>query len=375
MPRRSRRSVAVRQNTPSQQPESRSLRNLIDSSLRLPPPHPFLLEETPSSRLKRSDAERPASSTSTAQPAFRTADEDPILPPLPTLPPGEAIALPPTDLTPTDGPPDAPTRVPHLGHAILFVSLTGLLLLVTNVAILGLHHPATVAAATRQLTVHPKLILAAEAVTYLATIAISFFLFPLLWVRPFLTGLHWNAPAARRNLPRLIPLGLALSFTIQAASSLVPMPRDIPLDDFFRNPSDVWLITLFGTLLAPAFEEICFRGFFFPAFAIAYDWLSLPRTEAARDSWNATNALTNPALVFSAVLTSILFAMLHAQQIGFAWPILLLLFLVSLVLTFVRYRLRSVAASALVHASYNFAIFLLAFIATGGYRHLDRMPH
>ena len=43
-------------------------------------------------------------------------------------------------------------------------------------------------------------------------------------------------------------------------------------------------------------------------------------------------------------------------------------------LTFVRIRLRSVAASALVHASYNFAVFLAAFIATGGYRHLERLP-
>ena len=330
--------------------------------------------------------ERPASPTHTTNPPasttlhtararnLRTADEDPILPPLPTLPPGEAIALPPTDLTPNNGPPDPPTRVPHLGHAVLFLSLTGLLLLLTNALILGLHHPATVSAA-QQLTIHPKLILLAEAVTYLATIVLSFFLFPLLWSRPFLTGLQWNAPAARRNILRLVPLGLALSFTIQAVSTLVPVPKDIPLDEFFHDRADVWLITIFGTLLAPLFEEICFRGFLFPAFAIAYDWLSLSRTDAAREAWNASNALSTPALIFSAICTSIFFALLHAQQIGFAWPIVVLLFMVSLALTFVRYRLRSVAASALVHASYNLAIFLLAFIATGGYRHLERMPH
>ena len=147
------------------------------------------------------------------------------------------------------------------------------------------------------------------------------------------------------------------------------------MDDFFRSPSDVWLITAFGILLAPLFEEIAFRGFLFPAFAIAYDWLSLPRIPAAREQWNSTNTLSRAALVFSAVLTSIIFAWVHGKQTDFTWPVLLLLFCVSLVLTAVRIRLRSVLASTLVHASYNFAVFFSAFIATGGYRHLDKLTH
>ena len=185
-----------------------------------------------------------------------------------------------------------------------------------------------------------------------------------------------STPAAlRRNAIKLIPLGIALGFTVQAISSLIPVPKSIPMDDFFRTPSDVWLVTAFGTLLAPMAEEICFRGFLLPAFAIAYDWLSLPRTPAARDLWNSTNKITLPAFIFSAVLTSILFTALHGQQVAYAWPVLILLFCVSLVLTFIRLRLRSVLASTLVHASYNFTIFLTAFLATDGYRHLDKMSH
>jgi membrane protease YdiL (CAAX protease family) len=49
------------------------------------------------------------------------------------------------------------------------------------------------------------------------------------------------------------------------------------------------------------------------------------------------------------------------------------LFSVSLVLTVVRVQTQSVAASALVHAAYNGFVFLTVLIATGGYRHLDRM--
>jgi membrane protease YdiL (CAAX protease family) len=316
----------------------------------------------------------------------------PIVPLLPSID-GEAVVQPPLDNTPLDAPDsDPPARIPHLGHAILFLAITGALLLLTQF-FLGLDHAPAKTAATHAASqtianpttatkaeqaiasVPPRLLLAAEAFTYIATLSIAWFLFPLLWRKPFATGLQTNAPAAARNALRLIPVGITVSFVVQAVSSLITMPKTIPMDDFFRNSTDVWIITAFGTLLAPLFEETLFRGFLLPGFAIAYDWLSLPRIPAAREQWNSTNILSTPALIFSAVLTSILFALLHGQQTAFTWPVLLLLFCVSLILTAVRIRLRSVLASTLVHASYNFAVFLTAFLATGGYRHLDRLTH
>ena len=65
--------------------------------------------------------------------------------------------------------------------------------------------------------------------------------------------------------------------------------------------------------------------------------------------------------------------MLHAQQLAHAWGALIVLFCVSLVLTFVRIRMRSVACSVLVHACYNLSVFIALFVVTGGYRHLDRL--
>jgi membrane protease YdiL (CAAX protease family) len=308
------------------------------------------------------------------RPSQRSQQEIPAIRTI--LPEGEAILQPPMDNTPNDAPEDASHRIPHLGHALLFLAIAGLLLILIQLLLLGVSHPAPVAAhVSASLNVSPKLLVASEALTYLATLAISWFLFPYLWKRSFPDGIEANPDAARRNAFRLIPLGLALSFTVQAVSSLATMPKNIPMDDFFRTPSDIWVITAFGTLLAPLFEEILFRGFLLPAFAIAYDWLSLPRTPAARDLWNSTNKITLPAFVFSAVLTSIFFTALHGQQVDYAWPVLILLFCVSLVLTFVRLRLRSVLASTLVHASYNFTIFLTAFIATDGFRHLDKLAH
>lgn len=302
---------------------------------------------------------------------FRTADDPPapVIPPI--LPDGEAILQPPLDNIPGDAPGEPPTRIPHLGHALLFLALTGLTLIVAQATLLGVIHPVHLASAS----VPPKLLLSAEAFTYVVSLSTSWFLFPLLWQRSFVRGVQWNLAAAVRNAYRLLPLGLALSFTVQAASSLLPAPKPMPMDDFFRTPSDVWIITAFGIFLAPLFEEILFRGFFLPAFAIAYDWLCLPRTDAARRMWQSSNALTLPALIFSAVLSSVSFALLHGQQTAFTWPVLALLFAVSLILTAVRIRLRSVAASTFVHATYNMTVFITAFVVTGGYRHLDRLPH
>ena len=220
-----------------------------------------------------------------------------------------------------------------------------------------------------------KLLVGSEALTYLATLAVSWFIFPLLWQRPFAEGIQANLAAARRNALRLIPIGIILSFIVQAISSLITMPKNIPMDDFFRTASDVWLVTAFGTLLAPLFEEILFRGFLLPRLrhrlrlALAPPHPRRPRTMAHQQQTHP------PALVFSAVLTSILFALLHGLQTAFTWPVLLLLFCVSLILSYVRLRLRSVLASTLVHVSYNARSSSSPSSPPAAIRHLDKITH
>ena len=158
-----------------------------------------------------------------------------------------------------------------------------------------------------------------------------------------------------------------------ATNYFAAQPKDLPIDRFFASASDAWLTTLFGIVLAPLAEEIAFRGFLLPAFAIAYDWLGLPRTEAARMHWSSTDALSPGGLLFSAILTSVMFALLHAQQVAHAWIAIATILSVSLVLTFVRVKTQSVACSTLVHSAYNSFVFLSVIAATGGYRHLERL--
>lgn len=303
-----------------------------------------------------------------AQPQFST-----VPPPLTSLGSnGEAIVIeapPPSDASG----PGVPARVPHLGHALLFLALVALLMMVAQISLMGLAHPVADPHKTATAAAHPKMIVASEAISYILALVASWLFFPLLWQRPFGDGIRWDFAAARRNAWKLIPIGLVTGFVVQAIQSLIPVPKSIPMDDFFRTASDVWVITIFGTTLAPLMEEIAFRGFLLPAFAIAYDWLSLPRTPAAREHWQTTTHLTTAAIIFSSILSSLLFALLHSEQLGHAWIALSVLFCVSLVLTTVRLRTRSVACSTLVHASYNASVFLTMFLATGGYRHLERM--
>ncbi len=290
-------------------------------------------------------------------------------------------------------------RVPHLGHALLFFTTAGLLLLVAQAILLLPKMPAGISALAFSLQ-HPKLLLAAEGATYTLTLLLGWFLFPLLWRRSFAAGLDWNGAAAIRQAGRLIPFGLCTGWAVQAISSRIAMPKTVPMDSFFRSQSDVWLVTIFGTLVAPLFEEVCFRGFLLPACAIAWDWLGPmlrylfrfstsriqqqtpeltivtfrePATAGIAERAGNMAHRSVPAIAVSSVATSVLFGLMHAQQLGYTWAAVVLLSCVSLLLTVVRLRTRSVACSTLVHGSYNFSVFLTLFLATGGYRHLDRM--
>lgn len=262
-------------------------------------------------------------------------------------------------------------RIPHLGHTLLFLLLLILSFLLAEAVVLaisgGLGRSVLASLQSQPLQ------LATTALAYLVTLAAAYFSFPALWDRPFLSGLQWNWRTARRFATRLLPLGLLLGFALQAVEQLIPNSKAVPMEEYFRTVPMVWALTFFGTLLAPLFEETLFRGFLLPATATAVDWLRLPRTPDALQLWSSSDAHTPFALVTSSLLTSMLFALIHAPQLGYNWPTVALLAAVSLVLCAVRLRTRSVAASTLVHAAYNLSVFLSLFVTTAGYRHLDRM--
>ena len=262
-------------------------------------------------------------------------------------------------------------RIPHLGHAILFFCLAALGLALCGEAAGSLAHIHTAA----QSEAHPELLLAAQALGYLLTLATAFWLFPRLWEKSFLRGIEWNALAARRSWRWIVPAGVALSAAAQGALHFVPTPSHAPIDNVMRSAHEAWLTALFAVVLGPLSEEIAFRGFLLPALATAYDWLALERTPAGLQRWQSSTAHSRAALIFAALFSSVPFALLHAAQLDYAWGVVGVLFLVSLALSTVRIVTHSVACYTLMHATYNFTIFAALFAASGGFRHLDKLAN
>lgn len=247
--------------------------------------------------------------------------------------------------------PPLPSPVPNFLHTCVFflIALVALLSVEASLYTLAVSRNLFPGESTKQLQHEPLLIVPAEAISYVLCIAAAALIFTLWWRRSFPAGIQWNARTALRRAGALLPFGLLLGLLLEWISSYLPVPKQLPVDQFFRTPSEVWLATVFGIFIAPVFEEIAFRGFLLP---------SLERVSGR---------------AIAIFVTSVLFAALHASQLAKAWVPLVVVFCVSVVLCAVRLRYKSVAASALVHAAYNASIFVLVFIGTDGYRHLDKL--
>ncbi len=184
---------------------------------------------------------------------------------------------------------------------------------------------------------------------YFLIAAICFPVFRRVWHRPFAEGIHWNGNQVASHALRYILLGVGLSLVVSIVSTGLHTPKDAPIVELFQNRTLAWIATFFGVVIAPTAEELGFRGFLLPALN------------------------SRVGAVAATVLTSALFAGMHAGQLAHAWGPVGVLFCVSVFLCIVRLRTQSVAATALLHSSYNGTIFLAMIIASGGYRHLDKL--
>ena len=311
--------------------------------------------------------------------------------------------------------------IPHIGHTLLFGLRVGVAGFVIGLvfALVIMHVAPHLHESAEQMQSDPLLVIPVEAVIYAIAAAASFLIFPLFWNRPFGQGVHWRAFIARRRWWTLAGIGVATSVVVQVLSNFLPIPKELPIDKFFTHPLGVWLIAVFGVTVAPAFEELAFRGFLLPSLASAWDWVMqrarMPRElragppphQPTESEWQATAVYPSlppegasvfhhvatdldaqavkrgvspsdprwslPALVFSTVITSIGFAMLHGAQLAHSFAPLAVLFAVSVVLCVTRLRFHSLAASTVVHSMYNATIFVMLFIGTDGFRHLDKL--
>jgi membrane protease YdiL (CAAX protease family) len=164
--------------------------------------------------------------------------------------------------------------------------------------------------------------------------------------RQFWEAIRWNWPQARWG--GFLLLGVVLYFLLIGLGQVLPIPKNLPIDRFFQTAREAGIMSIIAVTLAPFMEELFFRGFLYPVLA------------------RKTGA------VFGILVTSAAFGLLHGAQLGYSWAVLIIFF-VGFALTTVRAVTKSVASSFLVHVGYNGTLSLLLFVATSGFRHLERI--
>ena len=266
-----------------------------------------------------------------------------------SLPPEHAQAVPSEQIVlaspPAEGPRDPAWTALDLIRLIVLtiVALIAGVLATVLIARLWIYPHSTIGDIARI----PLVAVAGQGLAYLLVFAYMYVLVTRERRQPdFLDAIHWNWPSSPAGY---VLTGIVLSIALQLLASRLPIPKNLPIDTFFRTSSEAWVLAIFGMTLAPLMEELFFRGFLYPVLA---------------------RGIGATAAIF---VTGFAFALLHGSQLMYSWGPVLVIFLVGIVLTMVRSHKNSVAASLIVHVSYNGTISALMFFATDGFRHLEKL--
>lgn len=271
--------------------------------------------------------------------------------------------------------PQPPQLIPNIGHFAVFVSLIipafiggyiftilGVFLMNPHGGVGGLLGRIATLARDKDLVFAMSM----QAAIYGVLWALTALVFGLWW-HGFARGIHWNAATAKRLFLLLAGAGVATGLLITLAGNFVPMPKAPPiLEDLTKSRFGAWFLMIFGITLAPLTEELAFRGFLLPSLVNIFRWLE--RKRAIGES-----AVRYIGVPVSIVLTSIPFALIHAEQVSNSWGPVLLIGCVSIILCVIRLRTDSVACGIVVHSFYNLTLFTGLLIQTDGFRHLEKL--
>ena len=192
---------------------------------------------------------------------------------------------------------------------------------------------------------NPVVLLASQCLLYLALAACMMLLVEGKYGVAFWHAVRWNWRAAGW---RALGLGVALFLGLILLQNFLPMPKDTPFEHLFSRPRDAYLISVMAVTVGPLMEELFFRGLMYPVLA------------------------RRMGVFWGVALTAVPFGLIHLPQYGWAWGAGLVIFLVGVACGIVRAATKSVAASFLVHVGYNGTQMVIAFVATQGFRHLEK---
>jgi uncharacterized protein len=277
--------------------------------------------------------------------------------------------IPQLELVPP--PPKPPRLIPNIGHVVVFLLLLipafigGYLIALFS--IYAVHPHVRMILLTQEIARNVMYAISMQAASYAVLWALAALVFSLWWDRSFAKGIHWNLSTAMRNALLLGGLGVISGLVITIAGNFLPMPKAPPiLEDLTKSAAGAWTLLIFGVTLAPLTEELAFRGFLLPSLVNIFRWLE--RRGAVSES-----LVRYAGVPLAVVLTSIPFALMHAQQVSDSWGPVLLIGCVSIILCIVRLRTDSVAAGVVVHMCYNLTLFSGLLYQTDWFRHLDKL--
>jgi len=191
----------------------------------------------------------------------------------------------------------------------------------------------------------PEIVIAAQFVAYVIVFLLIVMLIEGKYHVRFWQAIHWNWP---RWGWAMFGVGVLLLLSINLIAHFLPMPKSTPFDQFFASPRDAYFMSIFAVTFGPFMEELFFRGLLYPVLA------------------------RRLGVFWGVILTAAPFAMMHMFQYGYAWGVVLLIFIMGIVVTIVRAQTGSVAASFLVHVGYNAMEMFALLLATDGFRHMEK---
>ena len=151
---------------------------------------------------------------------------------------------------------------------------------------------------------------------------------------PFWPSIGWRdalrgGGTIRDSALQFLAGGAILAFVVSFAGGFLNSKETLPIEELLQARVSILLFGILGVLVAPLVEETIFRGFLYPVIA------------------------RRLGVAAGVAITGTLFGLLHAAQLWGGWGQIALLILVGVVLTWVRAKTGTVAASYFVHLGYN----------------------
>jgi membrane protease YdiL (CAAX protease family) len=126
-----------------------------------------------------------------------------------------------------------------------------------------------------------------------------------------------------------LAVGAMVAVVVSFVGGFFNSKETLPIEELLKARVSILLFGVLGVLVAPLVEETLFRGFLYPVIA------------------------RRLGVAAGIAVTGTLFGLMHAAQLWGGWGQIALLILVGVILTWVRARTGTVAASYFVHLGYN----------------------